>query len=78
MKRLTVALLSTFVLVGCGVGESAPTMIDVKDIRVGDQKMTSAEYLEKHCVGKVNDANCIRVKHELDTHSTRGQLPKGY
>jgi hypothetical protein len=77
MKKLYLATcLPAILLTACG--EDVPTVDDPHHVTVGGKSMKQADFLQQHCVGKLANESCDKVKNAMSKDSAKGGLPKGW
>ncbi|WP_333878393.1 hypothetical protein [Methylobacter sp.] len=82
MKNICIiALFTTVLLTACSKDETpkdeVPKVEDPHNIVIDGQKMTQANFLQKYCVGKVNNENCAIVGNAMGMDATKGEVQKG-
>ncbi len=75
MKKLWFAALSTAALL-TACSDDVPTVEDPHNVVVDGEKMTQADFLQKHCVAKTGNENCEKVKNAMSKDATKGAVPR--
>ena len=81
MKNIRIiALLTTVLLTACSKDETpkdeVPKVEDPHNIVIDGQKMTQANFLQKYCVGKVDNETCAIVGNAMGMDATEGEVPR--
>ncbi len=79
MKTKIQIILSVILLASCDKPDSVPTVDDVNNIMVDDNKMTPSQFMEKYCYGKTDNETCLKVsKAHKKNFLNNKSLPKGW
>jgi len=77
MKKIYFAVcLPALLLTACG--DDVPNVDDPHHVTVDGKPMKQADFLQQHCVGKLANETCDRVKNAMSKDFTKGEMPKGW
>lgn len=75
IKLITAAMLLAL-LSACS--DQVPTIEDPHHPNVNGAAMTPNAFLEKYCVGKIDNATCAKVRTANSLDAAQPRLPKGW